>query len=232
MTITGRVKVCTSIYANEPELLVDLISKAFASGSDLVEIRTDYLSDLDEDKLEIAIGPNMDKCLLTCRPFSEGGQFKGDESKRIRWLLSLAEMRPAFVDLELRAALANPAYLSKFPNRDKGLIISWHDFRNTPAINELEKVLSKSRGLGSHVKIVVKATNAHDNFRILSLYNRIKKGTLIAFCMGEKGLVSRVLCPLVGSPFTYASLQNLPVADGQMPVNELREIYDLIRMDC
>ena len=47
--------------------------------------------------------------------------------------------------------------------------------------------------------------------------------------MGQPGLVSRILCPLVGGDFTYASTEKgKESAAGQITVTELRKIYDMV----
>lgn len=231
MDFIGRLKVCTSVYASSIDLLETRISDALSWGSDLVEIRTDYLAKIDEAKLKRVIGINIDKCVMTCRPSNERGQFRGNETIRRQWLMRMAEMQPAFLDIELETAIDIPEHLSKLPIRDKGLIISWHNLDETPSISNLQMIMEKAGLLGSHVKIVTRANSLADNLKILSLYKNFEQGKLIAFCMGEKGMLSRVLCPLAGSPFTYASLKGMGVAEGQIPINELRRIYDSIQVD-
>ncbi|MGN6708088.1 MAG: type I 3-dehydroquinate dehydratase [Candidatus Nitrosocosmicus sp.] len=45
--------------------------------------------------------------------------------------------------------------------------------------------------------------------------------------MGELGILSRVLCNIVGdSPFTYASIEKA-VAPGQLTIKQVRMIYSL-----
>ncbi|MEM2960941.1 MAG: type I 3-dehydroquinate dehydratase, partial [Candidatus Bathyarchaeia archaeon] len=57
-------------------------------------------------------------------------------------------------------------------------------------------------------------------------YEMSKKTNLVCFAMGENGLLSRILSPLFGASFTYASLERgLETAPGQITISELREIY-------
>jgi 3-dehydroquinate dehydratase-1 len=45
--------------------------------------------------------------------------------------------------------------------------------------------------------------------------------------MGELGILSRVLCNVIGdSPFTYATIEKA-VAPGQLTINQMRSIYSL-----
>ncbi|MCK4579972.1 MAG: type I 3-dehydroquinate dehydratase, partial [Dehalococcoidia bacterium] len=52
---------------------------------------------------------------------------------------------------------------------------------------------------------------------------------VVSFAMGPVGLVSRVLCPLVGGYFTYASLEaGRESAPGQITARELRRVYQML----
>ncbi len=51
----------------------------------------------------------------------------------------------------------------------------------------------------------------------------------MAFAMGTAGQISRVLCPLVGGYFTYASIaEGKEAAEGQVTAAELRNIYEML----
>jgi 3-dehydroquinate dehydratase len=64
---------------------------------------------------------------------------------------------------------------------------------------------------------------------VLKLYEVAKKANinLITFCMGEHGVLSRVLCTYAGAPFTYASLTDA-IAPGQLTLKQMRSIYDTL----
>ncbi|MDF0680105.1 MAG: type I 3-dehydroquinate dehydratase [Candidatus Nitrosocosmicus sp.] len=52
---------------------------------------------------------------------------------------------------------------------------------------------------------------------------------LIAFAMGETGVLSRVLCTVVGkAPFTFASVGE-SLAPGQLSISQMKSIYDLFK---
>ena len=52
-----------------------------------------------------------------------------------------------------------------------------------------------------------------------------------AFAMGEAGKLSRILSPLCGGYFTYASLETgKEAAPGQISVQEIREIYSCLKL--
>jgi 3-dehydroquinate dehydratase len=47
--------------------------------------------------------------------------------------------------------------------------------------------------------------------------------------MGPLGTASRILCPLVGGDFTYASIkEEMASASGQITVRELEKLYGIL----
>jgi len=55
------------------------------------------------------------------------------------------------------------------------------------------------------------------------------KAKLVCFCMGEAGKVSRLLSPMFGAFFTFASLdQGSETAKGQMSISEMKTAYNLL----
>ena len=82
------------------------------------------------------------------------------------------------------------------------------------------------------VKIVPFARSWEDNLSILSLipYAKERNQKIVAFCMGEKGKISRIFSPFLGAAWTYASLnRSRASASGQLTVGEMREIWEKMR---
>lgn len=227
-----RVKICASIGVRNIETLNEKIEEAFNLGSDFVEIRVDYLSQINFSIMKEAIKERIDRCILTCRAKSEGGEFKGSEEERQKVLLNLSKFKPAYMDIELSLAQNNPELLSSIKNSEASIILSWHNFEKTPSFQFLKSTLDKAKPLGKIVKIVTMAKDFSDNISILNLYKHSKPNKLIAFCMGDKGQISRILCPILGSPFTYASLPGSSTAPAQIMVKELRELYGILELYC
>jgi 3-dehydroquinate dehydratase-1 len=108
------------------------------------------------------------------------------------------------------------------------VLISWHNFFNTPSDEYLEKKINDMKKFSNNIKLVTMAKNVTDSFRLLNLYEKFKDSNLITFAMGDYGIISRILCTIYGkSPFTYASLEK-PIASGQLSVIEMRRIYERI----
>jgi 3-dehydroquinate dehydratase type I len=115
------------------------------------------------------------------------------------------------------------------------MIISHHDFQRTPPWNGLVRRLDACRAYGAHaVKIVTLAESVEDNLRLLSLIPRsLAQGQpIIAFCMGPRGRISRLLAPALGSFITYASIRKgAESAPGQFTVTEMRKMWRLLGYD-
>jgi len=79
-----------------------------------------------------------------------------------------------------------------------------------------------------NVKIVTTAKSTNDSSLVLSLYHEAKPVNLIAFSMGDYGRISRILCLLLGSPFTYVSLGKA-VAPGQFSLSEMKSILKMCK---
>ncbi len=156
------------------------------------------------------------KSVVTLRPKDEGGGFKGSELERLALISGLSELRPLYIDIELRTAEANPGWFGGLP-RTSRKIVSWHDLAGTPAFSVMKRVRGRAGSLGEIAKVVTTARTGEDNLRVLRLYDE-DPHKLIAFCMGGAGILSRLVSLQMGAPITYASLPNEPVAPGQLPV--------------
>ena len=105
---------------------------------------------------------------------------------------------------------------------------SWHDFLHTPRFDDLLEQVKKMRIYSPYIKIVTTATTIDDSIKILEIYQKVDTHVnLVAFAMGEMGILSRVLCTVVGNaPFTYASV-GATLAPGQLSIDQMKSIYDL-----
>lgn len=222
--------ICTSLKCKSNIELKNKIKKAFDLGSDYVEIRLDYFKKIDMKIFKKIIKPFINKCILTYR-INNGKSIKKIEEKRF-FIEELLELKPAFIDIEEKYYKRMLDIIDRIKNENIQLIISWHNFNETPSINRLIKILERMKVYGNLYKIVTTAKSINDNYKILNLYdylNSNEKNKLIAFCMGEKGLISRILCVFAGAPFTYASLFNQKTAPGQLSIIEMRKIYEIFK---
>ena len=222
------INICASIPAENPESLRDKINRAFSFGANYIEIRFDFL-DLSDMEESLKIAENIrEKAIFTLRTPAEGGKFKANNNDRIEWLKKLAMAKPMLLDIEYSTIHSNDDLANYCKTQKIPVLLSWHDFEKTPPKDQLRYILEKMRVYSNHIKMVTTAINIVDALRILDLYENAAESNLIAFSMGEAGIISRIMCTIIGrSPFTYAALEE-SIAPGQLTVVQMREIYDKI----
>jgi 3-dehydroquinate dehydratase I len=217
-----KYKTCVSIGEKNPKKLKIILKKSL-SKSDFAEIRFDYLKKSDIPKVLEDVKKNLSKCVCTLRPKSEGGLFIGSENERKSILRLIAEYNPFLLDVEFNTIQKDKKLASYLKKSKTKLLISWHDFKKTPNETQLKSRFTKMSKFSDVVKIVTVARNVSDASRLLSLYSIKIKKKMIAFCMGEQGKFSRILCLHLGSPFTYVSLGKA-IAPGQFSLREIKSL--------
>ncbi len=217
-----RYKTCASIAEKTPKKLKQTLTKALKK-SDYAEIRFDFLNpNLVPDALQ-QIKKDLRKCVCTLRPVSEGGKFSGSEKNRISIMKLIAEYNPFLLDVELNTLSKNKNLRRYLKNTGTDILVSWHNFKQTPSNSVLKKKLAQMEKISNNIKIVTMAKSINDATQVLSLYKN-NNTKLIAFSMGNYGRISRILCLFLGSPYTYASLGK-PIAPGQFSVDEVKSIF-------
>lgn len=220
-------KICVSIAATSLQQLKHLLEKALYL-ADFFEIRFDFLDTSEIANAMKIVYPFKSKSVFTIRSNAEQGKFSGNEKERVDLIKFLSDSHPLFMDVEISTLDSNPSLYEYLHNNSSSLLVSWHNFEYTPPNSELEEKMEKMKSYSNILKIVTMAKNARDALRLLELYNKYPDIKLISFAMGDLGIISRILCTLVGnSPFSYASLQK-PIAPGQLSVKEMRQIYERI----
>lgn len=191
----------------------------------MAEIRLDRCP-LSIDEIEYLFSSSDTPLVATCRVVDDGdGTWEEAEEK----LTVAVEAGAAFLDLEIEA----PKEIGKRLRRacteyGTTMIRSSHFFAGTPSEDVLRGTVEKCRKFGGEiVKIAAMAKSEEDVARVLGLYSDAEPDDqrlyeLIAFSMGEIGKASRLECLKLGSPFTYAALnENEVAAPGQWSYSEM-----------
>ena len=220
-----KYKTCVSIAETTPKKLKQTLKTALRK-SDYAEIRFDFLKSEQIPQVLEIVKKDLKKIVCTLRPKSEGGKFIGNERERISILKLIAEYNPFLLDVEFNTMKKEKSLVKYLKTTKTNLLISGHDFKKTPNFTELKKKLNQMSEFSSNVKIVTTAKSTDDSTRVLQLYNKKGKINLIAFAMGDKGKISRILSLYLGSPYAYVSLGK-PIAPGQFSVDEVNKILNL-----
>ncbi len=226
-----KPRICVSLVEPTIEQLCKAAVEAEQGGADLVELRIDHLRELEESKRVSEVLSSIKiPAILTCRPLRAGGGFWGRERTRVSLLRSLCSEGFEYVDIEHDVKNLLDLVTEV---RDQGVkvILSFHDFQATPKLRKLQKIAKK---LDSYhpdiIKVVTYARYVEDNLTCLRVVSiPVYRERLICFAAGVLGKPSRVLAPLFGAPFTYASLEKgKEAAPGQLTLEELREVYRIL----
>ena len=199
--------------------------------SDAIELRLDYLDHVDVADIQRLKHDFSIPMIFTLRKKSQGGLFAKTESERLILLEKLAALAPAFIDLEFDVAVEFATRLKQHYPKVQ-LIRSYHDFEKTPG--NLAEILAQLRHPTFSVyKIVTYAQSTLDSLKVLVFVKTVAPDMKIAsFCMGELGLASRVLSPIVGGALQYAGVDDAgQVASGQLSASTLSERYHVRSMN-
>jgi len=225
-----KARICVTLFGRNLEELRKNFRKV--TDGDLFEIRVDLSGSLNFKALRKLTSKPL---IATCRLKGEGGGFKGSERERLNLLREAAQAGFDYVDLELSTRNLQ-ARLEEFREAGVKILISSHNLNRTPSFSQLKTLLNRQLNFSPDIcKIVGFAKKMEDNLTMLRFLletSKNSKGRIVAFCMGELGLPSRVLSPLFGGYFTYASATPAKAAaPGQLDFKSLREIYRKLGVD-
>ncbi|GBC71995.1 3-dehydroquinate dehydratase [Candidatus Calditenuaceae archaeon HR02] len=220
-------KVCVSILPRSIGELRQLCESALELGAKLIELRLDGLQELEMGEAAKISNDMGFRRIITLRPSWEGGLYAGDEQKRLE-LLSSVSTGVECVDLEFKTIESNPRLVEELKSLGVKVISSRHYFNEAPSSLELRRIVAKGLESADIVKVVNNPRRVSEAMDVLALYSEASfRGRVVAFSMGERWCLTRVLSILLGSPFTYASLPGQPVAPGQPSFSEALEALEV-----
>jgi len=231
----GTTLLCAPLVGKTVEDMVRDMALAKSLGTDIVELRLDFLDMFDPYRdLEILLNGRPLPALVTYRPKWEGGHFEGDEKLRYEVLCRAMELGAEYVDIELKAADGFVHMISgKRPEKFK-LIISSHNFQNTPSTEVLGELVARIQAAGADiVKIATTAVDIVDVARMFQVMVHCQV-PMIGLVMSERGVMSRLLCPKFGGYLTFGTLTaGKESAPGQPTITDMLDIYNIrqIRAD-
>jgi 3-dehydroquinate dehydratase/shikimate dehydrogenase len=210
--------LCVPIFVSDLAQARRDVALAAEAGADLVELRVDEVT--DGDLIEQVVSQSTLPVIVTCRPTWEGGRCELPDEQRAA-LLSRAN-KAAYIDVELKSGLWKQLRPSD-ENRPR-TIVSFHDFSGRP--DKMHNVLTElNQTTAEIVKIVWSARTLRDNLEAFEILQNRQKPT-IALCMGEAGMLSRILAKKFGAFLTFASLSNpSATAPGQVTIEQMKRIY-------
>jgi 3-dehydroquinate dehydratase/shikimate dehydrogenase len=231
-------KLCVAIQASTAAEMVER-AEAALKDSRFVEFRLDSLIKPASalPKIKEFLGAHREvAAIATCRRKQFGGHFEGPLKAELDVLTGAAEAGCQIVDLEVESAEeATPKQFNQFRlglrMAGAALLVSFHDFTRTKGLEKAADRIEAFRP--DFVKVVSTARTLADNLAVLRLIeDRSLSAQVVGIAMGEEGLVSRVLGPRAGAPFTFASFtETVATAPGQVSAGTMNDLYRLDHLD-
>jgi len=226
------------ISAPNPDQAADEVARALAAGAQMLEFRTDYIENLSVEIVKKLVckaknAHSESACggpiIVTCRDKRQGGAIDYPLKLRIDVLVAALEAGSEFIDFEYDNYLSieSREHLRRALSRSsKGrLILSAHNFQG-----KFEDITALHRRIltvcpSAIPKLVYSANHINDCFEAFDLLHSTS-GERIVFCMGQSGMISRILAKKLGGFVTFASIdEKTATAPGQLTIGQFRELY-------
>lgn len=209
--------ICVAISGKDHRKCIATLSRV-----DMAEIRLD-LTEFDDDAIDAVFAQEL-PLIATCRP---NNMTERDQYFKLRRAI---EHGASFVDIEYEAPKEQREALIEIAKKHQcKVILSYHNYNETPGMRELFKIVDECYDLGADIaKVATMIHSSEDNGKLLSLYSVSKP--LVAVGMGEQGKASRLLATLLGAPFTFAAEDDSEgTAPGQIPYSEMKALLKALK---
>ena len=208
--------------------------------ADLAEFRIDLLEFAADSKQVIALGHELKKVLgtkpmiATIRTHNEGGKLTisdADYGKTYQAYLKQSFMD--MLDVEMFRDQQVVKNTVKLAHDKKVLIVmSNHDFKQTPSEDEIVKRLLKQDELGADIlKIAVMPQSKQDVFTLMNATLKVSqqsKKPLLTMSMGKLGTISRIATANMGGSFSFGMIGEAS-APGQIDVTQLKQFLKTVQ---
>lgn len=199
--------------------------------ADIIEWRADALLTVDKilNAAPLIVKKFVGKPLLfTLRTSHEGGQLEISDDDYCQLILEVAQQyEPDYLDVEYFSHVGVRQLLEKFSDK---IVLSYHNFQEFP-----KNLSTKLQRMATEKVAVIKvAVNPQTKFEVLELmrlscaFTNESKIPLVSVAMGTLGRVTRFSMNLTGSVWTFACLDQLPSAPGQLSLSETHTILDIL----
>ena len=201
-------------------------------GVDIIEWRADVLPKDDIITVAPAIFEKFagHEIIFTIRTSKEGGQLTLTSEEYVGLIREIdAIYHPDYIDFEYYSHKAVFSQMLDFPN----LVLSYHNFEEMP--EDIMEIFSELTSLAP--RVVKIATMPKTEQEVLDLMNYTRgfksinpEQEFATMSMGKLGRISRLASDLVGSSWTFASLDQAS-APGQVSLNNMKLIQEVLDED-
>ncbi len=238
-----ETKLAVPIAAKDLDTARRQVKAAMGAGAEMLELRTDYLENLNADLVKNLIayvknaGDKQLPIIVTCRDKQQGGVTKYPQQLRVDVLTGALRAGAEFIDFEYDNYLSTENQekirLALSQSSKGRLILSAHNFQTRFA--NISKLYRNILAVCPEAipKLVYTANHINDCFEAFDLLHQ-SSGERIVFCMGEAGLISRIIAKKLNGFVTFASVDDQSAtAPGQLTIEQFKKLYryDYIKSD-
>jgi len=207
------------------------IAAAVKAGAGMLELRTDYIEGLNVDKLRELVEFAKQTALpiiVTCRDSNQGGQNILPSEFRKKILIEAVKLGADLIDCEYSNFIKDfgePIKKALAESKKTKLILSEHNF-NGPFEN-LNIIYDDmfTAYPQAIVKTAYKANHINDCFAAFDILKKYGNKT-IAICMGQAGIISRIIAAKLSAFLTFASGgENQETAAGQLTIEQMKNQF-------
>jgi 3-dehydroquinate dehydratase/shikimate dehydrogenase len=227
--------VCVAIIGSTAAEMIEKATSVVKE-TPFLEFRLDYLEKplLALPKFKQFFADNTAAtAIATCRREANGGKFSGSVAAEVEILSQVADAGFHLADIELQSAEAiKKTGTEKLRETGIALIVSYHDFNAT---KDLDGIYARIEPFNpDFVKIVPTAKSLFDNVTLIRFLEHMSDHTnIIGICMGDAGIISRVLGVRAGSAFTFAAATpGEETGPGQIAARTLLDNYRIDQVDA
>ncbi|MGT2742087.1 type I 3-dehydroquinate dehydratase [Streptococcus plurextorum] len=200
--------------------------------ADIIEWRADYLPKSDILTVAPAIFEKFvgREVLFTLRTSREGGNIDLTDDEYVSLIKEVhALYQPDYIDYEYFSHRDCFDQMLDFSN----LVLSYHNFEETPS--NIMELFSELTALSPRVVKLAVMPKTHQDVLDLMNYTRGFKTlnpeqSYAVMSMGKLGRITRIAGDLMGSCWSYASLDEVS-APGQIPLQQLAKILEVLDAD-
>jgi 3-dehydroquinate dehydratase I len=233
--------VCAPLVARSRGALLAEAASVLRAKPDIVEWRVDYYDAIVDTRGVIDAAGELRRVLgsvpllLTKRSPKEGGERSPlDEEGVVELYAQACEARCAdLVDFEMNNDAGHLRHVRAATRKSgTGLILSYHNFRETPSLQALNGHFLRAQELEADVaKVAVMPVRLEDVLRLLSATLESSQKLdipLISMSMGAHGTLTRLFGWVFGSALTFG-IGASGSAPGQVPIEDLNAVIALTR---
>ena len=232
--------ICSPLVGRTRERLLAETKNVAAKAPDVIEWRVDYFEPIGETQTVIDTGRALralvgdTPLIFTRRSTREGGEkipLGEDDVVRLYAAVAAAGFVD-FIDFEMSN---DPDHVRQVRESTSAqgtrLILSYHNFGYTPGRDFLVQRFLEADRLGADVaKVATMPRDRHDVLTLLAATAEADakaRVPLISMAMGPLGAVTRMVGGAFGSSLSFAIGEGSS-APGQIPIGDLRAVYDVI----